>query len=47
MKKRNNVGTVSKSNRKIIERDKIDTSNTNTQPLTFMPSIKSGGIKPV
>jgi hypothetical protein len=34
------VGTIPKSNIKIVERGKIDTSNTNTDT-----SIKCGGVK--
>ena len=35
-KKYHTVGTVSKTNRKIIERDKCDIPNTNTRQLSFL-----------
>jgi hypothetical protein len=35
-KKYHTVGTISKSNIKIVDRSKIDTTNTNTRPLTFL-----------
>jgi hypothetical protein len=43
-------GTVPKSNRKIVERDKIDTSNTQMHDRSFHllgtgTSIKSGVVK--
>jgi len=46
-KKLNIVGTVSKSNRKLVERGKIDTPNSEIHegPLTWtVTSIQSDGI---
>jgi hypothetical protein len=48
-KKYHTVGTIPKSYIKIVERDKIDTPNTNTWTVSFLAvpgtSIKSGGVK--
>jgi len=50
-RKYHTLATVLKSNRKIVERGKIDTPNTQTHDSTHCPgmaqalSIKSGGVK--